>query len=241
MIRLRPTRSLARLRPGLRSRERYDAGRWSFELDSIAAIPSASTRLLAEIDKRLGKADAVVTYNALAWSTAVSLAAIRKRNFNAAHVARAGDGARTGCVDLPEMLFPGACRQPPPLTAVLRVADVAIPSTDLDPIALRRADDITGLRAAMLGDPVTTLSLFWLVQAFAAADEALATRPLAALARHVEASSAMAYLKPLATSDLAGWARTRAMRADAADALARIEARIGTADAERLFVPPRAG
>ena len=117
--------------------------------------------------------------------------------------------------------------------------EIGIPvKTDVaggDVAALWGAGETERIRLYVMEDAVATLCLYFAWGAARAADEALVTRPLAALARHIEATPDLRHLQSFVECELMRWCRPRALKADIAVALERVTARLRREEDERAF------
>lgn len=212
---------------------------WAFDIDALVVggeIDEAT--LVREADRRLASAEIATGYNSRQFdSLCLRLAAQRVRTWDlkalAAHAACPRfDGTHADLADLyasygRKVGLAELCREIGiPVKTSTSGGDVA---------SLWEAGEADRIRDYVMEDAVATLCLYFAWIAGRAADEALISRPLAALARHIEATPALACLEPFIDCALTRWARPRAMAADIRAALARITTKLKRAEDERAF------
>lgn len=218
----------------------YQEGGWAFDLDTIVAAPGEDADLLKGFEERLGGIGTVVTYNGRGFDAPVlQLAAMRKRRFDLPHLAAHVSSHRFGFehADLAELYSAYGATRKVTLAAICHELGIPVKTNvqGSDVAELWRSGDIDNIRAYVLEDTVATLIAWWAYIAFRGADEALITQPLAALAAHIERSPNLAALQPFVECELSRWARPRAMRANVAAALNRIQTKLKHIDEERGF------
>lgn len=221
------------------ARAKQQAGSWKFEIDALVVGGDIDeTALLREVDQRIAAAGVTTTYNGRGFDALVlRLAAQRCRLWNLKALADHAAANRYAGehMDLAD-LYASYNRK----VSLAQICDeVGIPvKTSVsggDVAALWEAGETRRIRDYVMEDAVATLVLYLAWSAARSADEALITRPLAALARHIEARPELAHLQPFVDCALTRWARPRAMRAELGAALARATARLAREDDERAF------
>lgn len=226
---------------GLARAEEVD-GEWVFELEALIARDTDGADLVEALEQRLGTVRTVATFNGRGFDAPVMrLAALRSRRFDLPQLAAHAHAQRFGAThaDLAELFSSYGSARRPALADICTELGIPVKTSvhGSDVAALWLAGEIGQIRAYVLEDAVATLVLYFMWAAHRAADEALLTRPLAALARHIERTPEVASLMPFATCELAGWARPRALRAEIAAAIARQQARVRRAADEASFLP----
>jgi hypothetical protein len=218
-------------------------GDWTFAIDALVVVPGVTDEaaLILEADRRMAAARVVTSYNGRQFDALVlRLAAQRQRLWGLRALADHAAANRFGGehADLAD-LYASHGRK----VALAALCDeIGIPvKTDVsgdDVGALWEAGETERIRVYVAEDAVATLCLYFAWTAARSADESLVTRPLAALARHIEGTPNLAHLQPFIECQLMWWARPRAMKADIAAALARIATRLQREDTERAFLAP---
>ena len=107
-----------------------------------------------------------------------------------------------------------------------------------DVAALWERGEVERIRRYVAEDAVATLILWFAWTASRAATETLVTRPMAALARHLERTPDLGHLAGFVDCALMRWCRPRALHADIAAALDRVTAKLGREEDERAFAAP---
>lgn len=214
-------------------------GRWTFDI--AALVVSGDTQeadLILETDRRMTVALVVTSYNGRQFDALVlRLAAQRARIWNAKAIADHAAANRFGGehADLAD-LYSSHGRKVS-LAAIAEQIDVPI-KTDIaggDVAVLWEQGETERIRRYVAEDAVATLCLYFAWAASRAADETLVTRPMAALARHLERTPDLAHLSAFVDCALLRWCRPRALYADIAAALDRVTAKLGREEDERLF------
>lgn len=223
------------------ARTELTGGDYAVELHANVAEPGGEHELIVELDKRLATVDRVVGFHSRGFDAPVArMAAIRNRQFSLPALAAHASTPRFAYEHyylLDQISAQGAARR---CTLADFAAEVGVPvkttASGGGVADLWRAGERETIRKYVLEDAVVTLVLYHTWQAFQLADEALVTRPLAAIARHIEATAELHFLKPIAECDLVRWARPRALRAQVTDALASVSAKLKREEVERSFV-----
>jgi hypothetical protein len=104
-----------------------------------------------------------------------------------------------------------------------------------DVAALWEAGEHERIRRYVMEDATATICLYLAWSASRAADEAAITRPMAALARHIESTPDLHHLRAFVDCSLMRWCRPRALKADIQAALARVTGRLRREEDERAF------
>lgn len=217
-------------------------GDWSFDLEAlVVSHDTDEAGLIRAADSRVATAGLVTGYNSAQFDSLVlRLVAQRCRIWDARalvdHAAthRYG-GEHANLADL----YASYGRK----VGLAQLCDaVGVPvKTNVsggDVAALWDAGDTERIRRYVMEDAVATLCLYFAWTAARHADEALVTRPMAALARHIETTPDLAHLQPFADCALMRWCRPRALKADVAAALGRVTARLRREEDERAFAMP---
>lgn len=214
-------------------------GMWAFDIEAlVAGGETQEADLIRKADERMTAADVVTSYNGRGFDALVlRLAAQRARLWNlkalADHAASprfAGEHA-----DLAD-LYSSYGRK----VSLASIADeIGIPvKTDVaggDVAALWERGETERIRRYVAEDAVATLAVWFAWAASRAADEALITRPMAALARHIEAEPELQHLHAFVDCELMRWCRSRALHADVSAALERVTLRLRQEQDEREF------
>ncbi len=219
---------------------RLQGANWTFDIAALVATPGVTDEaaMIREADRRMASAEIVTTFNGRQFDALVlRLAAQRQRLWDLKALADHAAANRFGGdhADLAD-LYSSHGRK----VSLASICDeLGIPvKTDVaggDVAALWEAGETERIRRYVMEDAVATLCLFFAWSAARAADETLVTRPLAALARHIEATLELCHLQPFVDCQLMWWARPRAMKADISAALMRVVARLQRDEAERAF------
>ncbi len=218
------------------------SGGWAFDIEALVVegdIDEAD--LIRAADKRISTAQVVTGYNSAQFDALVlRLAAQRCRIWDVKALADHASAHRYGGdhADLAD-LYASYGRK----VGLAQLCDaLGIPvKTDVsggDVAALWEAGETERIRRYVMEDAVATIALYFAWSAARHADEALVTRPMAALARTVETAPDLAHLTPFIDCALMRWCRPRALKADVADALERITARLRREEDERSFAMP---
>lgn len=234
---------------GLASAELKD-GQWCFSIGAkIADSPQDEIALLRAVEESMADTQVIASFGGH-WNAAPALllAAQRHRLWDmpalAAHAAaKPGDPALFDLADIYGNM--GGPIGLPMLCSVLGLGlctgsdDAGVDDgnadtdPDIDPLDLYPPVMSDPRFDRMRAEAVATLILAMSWYALRAGDEGLIARPLAALARQIEANQWLAGLRSLVDSSLMGWARPRAMKADVAAALGRVLARLTDAEKKR--------
>lgn len=213
-------------------------GQWTFELDAMVSGSDGEAGLVREANAKMSGAEVITGYNSRQFDALVlRLAAQRCRLWDlkalADHAAVPRfNGEHADLADL----YASFGRK----VSLAQVFDeVGIPVktsvTGADVAALWAAGETERVRDYVLEDAVATLCLWFCWSASRVGDEALVTRPLAALARHIDRTPALAHLQAFVDCSLVRWARPRALKADIAAALGRVQIRLGREEDEKTF------
>lgn len=216
-------------------------GQWTFDLDALVITPGGTDEatMIREADRRVATAQTVTSYNGRQFDALVlRLAAQRQRLWGLKALADHAAANRFAGehVDLAD-LYASYGRK----VGLSSICDeIGIPvKTDVsggDVGALWEAGETKRIRLYVMEDAVATLCLYFAWVAARCADESLVTRPIAALARHIEATPDLQHLRAFVDCPLMHWCRPRALRADISAALARVTGRLRREEGERAFV-----
>ena len=218
---------------------RQRGGEWIFDI--AALVVSGDTQeadLILEADRRMAMAQVATSYNGRDFDALVlRLAAQRNRLWGVKAIADHASANRFGGehADLAH-LYSSHSRKVS-LAAIAEQIGVPI-KTDIaggDVAALWEQGETERIRRYVAEDAVATLCLYLAWAASRAADETLVTRPMAALARHLERTPDLGHLSAFVDCALMRWCRPRALHADIAAALDRVTAKLGREEDERLF------
>lgn len=218
---------------------RQRGGEWTFDI--AALVVSGDTQegdLILEADRRMATVPVVTSYNGRQFDALVlRLAAQRNRLWNLNAIADHAAANRFGGehADLAD-LYSSHGRK----VSLAMIADqIGIPiKTDIaggDVAALWEQGETERIRRYVAEDAVATLVLWFAWSASRAADQALVTRPMAALARHLERTPDLAHLSSFVDCALMRWCRPRASHADIAAALDRVTAKLRREKDESAF------
>ncbi len=217
-------------------------GVWAFDIEALIATgDTEEADLIRAADRKMAAADIVTGYNSAQFDTLVlRLAAQRCRLFDLKALADHAAAHRYGGNhhDLAD-LYASYGRK----VSLAAIADqIGIPvKTDVsggDVAALWAAGEHERIRRYVMEDAVATLCLYLAWQAARSADEAAITRPMAALAQHIEATPGLQHLRTFVDCSLMRWCRPRALKAEIAAALKRVTARLRQEEDERAFMAP---
>lgn len=222
------------------ARAEHRAGEWRFDISALVLNNEVDeAALVREADRQMASVDRVCTYNGAQFdSLCLRLAAQRSREWGLKALARHAAAPRFGGehADLAD-LYASFGRK---VSLASICNEVGIPvktsTSGADVAALWAAGETETVRLYVCEDAVATLTLYLAWSAARAADEAMITRPLAALARHIEGTPELDHLEPFVSCALTRWAHPRALRADVAAALARMQQRFEREETERRFV-----
>lgn len=218
---------------------RQHGGIWAFQIDALVATgDTVEADLIRAADERMAGVDVISSFNGAQFDALVlRLAAQRCRLWQLKALADHAAAHRYGGehADLADLY--ASFGRKVGLAAIC--AQIGIPvKTDVagsDVAALWAAGEHERIRRYVTEDAVATLCLHLAWLASRAADEALVTQPLAALARHIEAKPDLHHLHAFIDCSLMRWCRPRALKADIAAALERVTAKLRREDEERSF------
>lgn len=221
-----------------RAEQREDA--WHFDLDALVVGEAGEDKLIREADRRMAEAEVITSFNGRQFDALVlRLAAQRRRLFGLKALSDHAAAHRFGGehADLADLY--ASYGRKVSLAAICDEIGIPVKTSTSggEVAALWQAGEIDRIRDYVLEDSVATLVLWFAWSAARHADEALITRPLAALARHIEAKPGLHHLHPFVDCELMRWARPRAMNADIVAALARTQNKLRRDEEERAFVP----
>lgn len=215
-------------------------GVWAFDIEALIATgDTEEADLIRAADRRMAAAEIVTGYNSAQFDALVlRLAAQRCRLLDLRSLAEHAAAHRYSGNhhDLAD-LYASYGRK----VSLAAIADqIGIPvKTDVaggDVAALWAAGEHERIRRYVAEDAVATLVLWFAWSASRSADEAAITRPMAALAQHIEATPDLQHLRAFVDCSLMRWCRPRAMKADIAAALERVTARLRKQEEERAFM-----
>lgn len=216
-------------------------GQWTFEIDALVITPGGADEamMIREADRRMAAVQTVTSYNGRHFDALVlRLAAQRQRLWELKALADHAAANRFGGehVDLADQYSSHGRK-----VSLSSICDeIGIPvKTDVaggDVAALWEAGEAERIRLYVMEDAVATLCLFFAWSSARGADESLVTRPMAALARHIETTPDLQHLRAFVDCPLMHWCRPRALRAEINAALARVTGRLRREEAERAFV-----
>ena len=215
-------------------------GKWTFAIDAMVTTPGEcdEAAMLIEADRRMATAQVVTSYNGRQFDALVlRLAAQRQRLWGLKALADHAAANRFGGDHADLADWYSSHGRKVGLASIC--GEIGIPvKTDVtgaDVGALWEAGEYDRIRRYVMEDAVATLVLYFAWTAARAADEALVTRPMAALARHIQATPDLLHLSAFVDCTLMRWCRPRALHADVTAALARITARLRREEDERAF------
>lgn len=214
-------------------------GDWTFDLAALViAGDTTEADLIRTADERMARADTITGYNSAQFDALVlRIAAQRCRIWNVKAISDHAAAHRYGGehADLADMF--ASFGRKVGLAAVCN--QIGIPAkTDVaggDVGALWEVGETERIRKYVMEDAVATLALYFAWSASRAADEALVTRPMAALARLIEATPDLHHLHAFVDCTLMRWCRPRALKADIGTALERVTAKLRREEDERSF------
>lgn len=216
-----------------------DAQGWAFDIAAMVIADSIEEAdLLREADRRMDDAGVVTGYNSRQFDALVlRLAAQKERLWSLKALANHAAANRFGPehADLAD-LYASHGRK---VGLAALCDEIGIPvktsTSGGDVAALWEAGETNRIRDYVMEDAVATLCLFFAWTAARSGDEALVTQPMAALARHIEATPDLHHLHAFVDCTLMRWCRPRAMKADIAAALQRMTAKLRRQEDERAF------
>lgn len=214
-------------------------GDWAFDITALVlGTDVGEADLVRAADHRMAGAEVVTGYNSAQFDALVlRLAAQRCRLWDLKSLADHAAAYRYGGehADLAD-LYASYGRK----VSLAAIADaIGVPvKTDVsggDVAALWEAGEHERIRRYVMEDAVATLCLYLAWSASRSADEALITRPMAALARHIEAAPDLHHLQSFVDCSLMRWCRPRALKAEIGAALTRITSRLRREEDARAF------
>jgi 3'-5' exonuclease len=218
---------------------KHHDGNWSIDIEALVlGDATTETDLVRAADRRMASAGIITGYNSAQFDALVlRLTAQRCRIWDAKALADHAAAHRYGGdhADLAD-LYASFGRK----VSLSAIADeVGIPvKTDIgggDVAALWAAGERERIRQYVAEDAVATLCLHFAWSASRAGDEALVTQPMAALARHIEATPDLHHLSAFVDCPLTRWCRPRSLKGDIAASLGRLTNRFRREDEERSF------
>lgn len=218
---------------------RQRGGEWIFDIAAlVVAGDTQEVDLIREADRRMAGVEVVTSYNGRQFDALVlRLTAQRNRLWNLKAIADHAAANRFGGEHADLADFYSSHGRKVGLADLCHAIGIPV-KTDVsggDVAALWEAGETERIRQYVAEDAVATLCLHFAWTASRAADEALVTRPMAALARHIETTPHLSHLSAFVDCALMRWCRPRALHADVAAALARITARLRREEDERAF------
>ncbi len=217
----------------------YREGSWSFDIEALVIKDGADEAdLIRAADTRMATVSLVTGYNSAQFDALVlRLAAQRCRVWDAKALGNhAGAHRYSGeHADLADLY--GSYGRKVGLAQLCDAVGIPV-KTDVgggDVGGLWEAGETERIRRYVMEDAVATLCLYFAWTAGRAGDEALVTRPMAALARHIECSPDLSHLQTFIDCALMRWCRPRALKADVAASLERVTARLRREQEERTF------
>lgn len=217
-------------------------GDWTFDIEAlVTGGDTQEADLIRRADQRMAAADVVTSYNGRGFDALVlRLAAQRARLWDLDALADHAASPRFGGEHADLADFYSSYGRKVSLAAI--ADEIGIPvKTNVaggDVAGLWETGETERIRRYVAEDAVATLVLWFAWSASRAAEEALVTRPLAALARHIEAVPDLAHLHAFVDCTLMRWCRPRALHADIAAALKRVTTRLRQEEDEREFAMP---
>lgn len=223
------------------ARTELRGGDYAVSLHASVATPGGEAKLMVELDRHLATVERACGFNSRGFDAPVArMAALRARQFSLPALASHAGSYRYASehIDLLDQLTSQGAARRLPLSAVAAELGVPVKTTAHggDVAEQWRAGEHETIRRYVMEDAVVTLVLYHAWAAFQIADEAQVTRPLTAIARMIDTTPDLSYLRPIADCDLVRWARPRALRAQVADALASASAKLKRDEVEKSFV-----
>lgn len=217
-------------------------GHAEFRLDTIACEPGHEADFYREVDRRLPTGGTIVSFNGRAFDAPVlRLSAMAAGVFDVGNIARLAQANRYGRehADLCELLGSYGAARGHPLSSLcerLRIpVKTSVSGSDVG--ALWRAGDREAVLRYVSEDVLATYVLWLHHIAFRHADPALLAEPLAALARWLQTSPALAHLLPFADCAPARAAHPAALAFAVQRALEKAERRVERVRTDREFEP----
>lgn len=212
---------------------------WRIDLEALVVGEIDEDKLLREADLRMQEVEAITSFNGRQFDALVlRLSAQRRRIFGLSGLADHAAAHRFGGdhVDLADLY--ASYGRKVSLAAICDEVGIPVKTSTSggDVAALWQAGQIAQIRDYVLEDAVATLCLWFAWSAARHADETLITRPLAALARHIESTPTLHHLQPFVDCELMRWARPRALQVDIGAALIRAQRKLEQQEQERSFV-----
>lgn len=214
-------------------------GRWSFDIEArVLGDATTEADLVRAADRRMTSAEIITGYNSAQFDALVlRLTAQRCRIWDAKALADHAAANRYAGehADLADLY--ASFGRKVSLSTIAK--EVGIPvKTDIgggDVAALWAAGEHERIRQYVAEDAVATLCLYFAWSASRAGEEALVTQPMAALARHIQATPALHHLSAFVDCSLTRWSRPRSLKADTSAALERLTNRLRREEQERSF------
>lgn len=221
------------------ARAEHHGSDWTFALNAIVVDADDEAKLIHEADKRMAAAEVITSFNGRQFDALVlRIAAQRLRLFELKALTNHAAANRFGAehADLADLY--ASYGRKVSLAAICDELGVPVKTSTNggDVAALWQAAEKDRIHEYVLEDAVATLCVWFAWSAARAADETLITRPLAALARHIEATPTLRHLEPFVDCALTRWARPRAMKADITAALSRAQQKLAREEQERSFI-----
>lgn len=218
---------------------RESGGTWSFDIAALVVTGETDEAgLIRAADARMAGASVITSFSGAQFDALVlRLSAQRNRLWDLKALADHAAAHRYGGAhaDLADLY--ASYGRKVGLAALCEQIGIPV-KTDVsgsDVAALWEAGEHERIRTYVAEDAVATLCLYFAWAAARAGDEALVTRPMAALARHIQATPDLQHLHAFADCALTRWCRPRALKADIATALERVTARLRREEDERAF------
>ncbi|PZU56409.1 MAG: hypothetical protein DI547_16620 [Sphingobium sp.] len=212
---------------------------WAFDIAAMVVADGVEEAdLLREADRRMAAASVVTGYNSRGFDALVlRLSAQKARLWSLKALADHAAANRFGPEHADLADFYASYGRKVSLAALCDEIGIPVKTSTSggDVAALWEAGETDRIRDYVMEDAVATLCLFWAWTAARSGDEALVTQPMAALARHIEATPDLHHLHAFVDCALMRWCRPRAMKADIAAALQRVTARLKRQEDERAF------
>lgn len=214
-------------------------GEWTFDIEALVATGDTDEAdLIRTADRRFSQAQVVTGYNSTQFDALVlRLAAQRCRLWNLQALADHAAAHRYGGEHLDLADRYASFGRKVGLAALCEQIGIPV-KTDVaggDVAALWEAGEHERIGRYVMEDAVATLVLWFAWTAARHADEALVTRPLAGLARRIEATPELHHLHAFVDGPLMRWSRPRALAADVRAALNRVTATLRREADERAF------
>jgi len=214
-------------------------GNWSFDIEALVlGDATTETDLVRAADQRMASAGIITGYNSAQFDALVlRLTAQRCRIWDAKALADHAAANRYAGehADLADLY--ASFGRKVSLSAIAE--EIGIPvKTDVSGSevgTLWEAGEHERIRQYVAEDAVATMALYFAWSASRAGEEALVTQPMAALARHIEATPDLHHLSAFVDCSLTRWCRPRSLKADIAASLERLTNRFRREEEERSF------